>query len=485
MKKPVIALLLAIASGMTAFAQKPITITGTITDASDSKIVVADANLSIPDGKQETLPLSADGKFSVTLPVTQKYNWVVLQCASQRLDVFIKEGSSLTFKASGKSFDSTARFEGKDANIPSYFIDWIRRNGGVMAHYNRLQELAAKEPAAFQLALDSVQHGEEKALHAALDRKLIAKDYYDYLSHFLQYSGYVAMLRYPVVHEMFKQQSNNINVQNIAQEQYAVARKVPQLFKDEYLDVAFYQLYAQSYHATMLSAAGYMNVVNTDPQTGKTDLGQAFRQTDSVLQLLYKTTPRKTGEFAAGRILIGETKGWPPDSLEKRIKLYQQQYPKSPNNAILDKLVADLKKFDPGQPALDFAFKTLDGKEMKLSDLKGKVVYMDFWASWCGPCKGEMPYAKKIKEHFQGKDVVFLYVSIDDKEEAWKKGIEAMSISGIHTRTAGWAGDVARLYEIKSVPSYFLIDKNGKYVTGKTPRPSQSDALIKLIEGLL
>lgn len=485
MKKTAIALLLAITSGITAFAQKPITIRGTITNAPDPKLIVADANISIPDGKQETLALPADGRFSVTLPVKQKYNWVVLQCGSQHLDVFIKEGSTLTFTASGKSFDSTARFEGKDANIPGYFTDWARRNGGVMAHYNKLQQLAARESNAYMPALDSVQHDEGKALRSALDQKRIPKDYYDYLSHFLQYSGYIAMLRYPVVHEMFKQQSNNINVQNIPQEQYAVARKVPQLFKDEYQDVAFYQLYAQSYHATMLTAAGYMNMVNTDPQTGKTDLSQAFRQTDSVLQLLYKTVPRKTGEFAAGRILIGETKGWPPDSLEKRVKLYQQQYPKSANNTVLNKMLADLKKFNAGQPALDFTFKTLEGKEMKLSDLRGKVVYMDFWASWCGPCKGEMPYAKKIKEHFLGKDVVFLYVSIDDKEEAWKKGIEAMSISGIHTRTAGWGGDVAQLYEIKSVPSYFLIDKQGRYVTEKTPRPSQSDALIKLIEGLL
>ena len=97
-----------------------------------------------------------------------------------------------------------------------------------------------------------------------------------------------------------------------------------------------------------------------------------------------------------------------------------------------------------------------------------------------------MPHAKKIKEQFKDRnDVVFLYVSIDDKEEAWKKGITAMDISGIHTRTPGWGGEIAKLYQIQSVPAYFLIDKKGNFVTKKTPRPSQTEELIKLIKDQL
>jgi thioredoxin-related protein len=97
-----------------------------------------------------------------------------------------------------------------------------------------------------------------------------------------------------------------------------------------------------------------------------------------------------------------------------------------------------------------------------------------------------MPHAKTIKEQFKDRnDVVFLYVSIDDKEDAWKKGITAMDISGIHTRTPGWGGEIAKLYQIQSVPAYFLIDKKGNFVTKKTPRPSQTAELIKLIKDQL
>jgi len=485
MKRSAASLLLGLVAAFTATAQKPITITGTLTDAASSKLLVANASVSsiVPENQQQTLDLSKEGKFQVSVPATQKYNWIVIVNGPNRLDFFVKEGSTLTLNAGGSNLDSSARFEGKDADIPRYFVDWTRRSGGVMAYYRKLQETAQRDPDAYIPALDSIKNNELAQLRAALDKKQVTKEFSEYLTRFLEYSRHDAMLHYPVMHEMIRLQSNN--VQSVPPELYAVTRKTPKLFNDDYLDVAFYQTYAQSYYSAILSANGYVNAMNTDPQTGKTDLSQAFRQTDSVLQLLYKATPRKTGEFAAGRILTSETKGWPIDSLQARINLYKQQYPKSANNKVLDKMIADLQKFDPGHSAIDFSFKTIDGKDMRLSDLKGKVVYMDFWASWCGPCKGEMPYAKKIKEHFQGKDVVFLYVSIDEKEEAWKKGIEALSISGLHTRTPGWTGEISRLYEIGSVPSYFLIDRKGNFAVAKTPRPSQSDELIRLIEGLL
>jgi alkyl hydroperoxide reductase subunit AhpC len=99
---------------------------------------------------------------------------------------------------------------------------------------------------------------------------------------------------------------------------------------------------------------------------------------------------------------------------------------------------------------------------------------------------GELPSARKVEEHFSGKDVVFLNVSIDEDKEAWKRSIEKNKIEGIHTcQPGGWNSPLATLYGVKGVPSYFLIDKNGKFITESTPRPSETDKLIALIEGAL
>lgn len=481
MKRTAAALLLWCA-GIAAHAQKNITISGTITGHTDPKLIVVNATNTniIPENKQETFSLSDDGKFSISLPVTQKYNWIVMVNGNRRLDFFVKEGSALTLSAQGNSLDTSAHFEGNGSEIPEYFAIANRERGGIMGYYRRTQEIAAADPAQYKRVLDSVKTAEETIFkNTRIKGKELPKDFAAYWSVFLEYSVYDAMLHYPVMHEMIRQRTQHI--QNIPRELYEVTKKTPKIFKDEYLDVPFYQTYVQSYYKEMLTAAGFQNEP-PQAEAGQDKMGQ---QTDSVFRLIYANMPRKTGEFAAGRMIATESKGWPAEGLDVKVAEYKKQYPKSSNNIILEKFVADLRKFNPGQPAVDFTFKTLEGKDMKLSDLKGKVVYMDFWASWCGPCKGEMPHAKKIKEHFQGKDVVFLYVSIDEKEEAWKRGIEAMSISGIHTRTPGWKGEIAELYQIQSVPAYFLIDKKGKFVSDRTPRPSQSEELIKLIEGLL
>jgi thiol-disulfide isomerase/thioredoxin len=485
MKKISAIVLLTIWVGFTTFAQKNIKISGVITNPSDTKLIVVNAtNINIvPENKQETITLEPDGKFTISLPVTQKYNWIILAQGNQRVDFFAKEGSELTFKATGGKLDSTAQFEGKGKEIPQYFADLNKTRGGIMGYYRRTQDVAIHNPDTYQQALDSVKQTEEAFMLSDKGAGL-PKDFKQYWSTFLKYSVYDAMLHYPLIHEMMRQKSNN--VQNIPPELFAITKKTPKVFEDNNLDIAFYQTYVQSYYSSILTAAGFSNVMGADPATGVEDRSKVLQQTDSVLHLLYRSAPQKTAEFAAGRIIATESKGWAIEELESRIVEYKKQFPKSANNVILDKLVYDIKKFDPGQPAIDFAFKTLEGKDTKLSDLKGKVVYLDFWASWCGPCRGEMPHAKKIKEQFKDRnDVVFLYVSIDDKEEAWKKGITAMDISGIHTRTPGWSGEIAKLYQVQSVPAYFLIDKKGNFVTKKTPRPSQTEELIKLIKDQL
>jgi thiol-disulfide isomerase/thioredoxin len=485
MKKITAVVLLSIGAGFTAFAQKNIKISGVITNPSDTKLIVVNAtNINIvPENKQEIITLEADGKFSISLPVSQKYNWIILAQGNQRVDFFAKEGSELTFKATGNKLDSTAEFEGRGKEVPQYFAALNKVRGGIMGYYRRTQDVAIRNPDTYQYALDSVKQ-EEEAYMLSDKGKELPKDFKQYWSTFLKYSVYDAMLHYPFIHEMIRLKSQN--VQNIPQELFVITQKTPKVFDDNNLDIAFYQTYIQSYYSATLTAAGFSNVIGADPKTGVEDRSKVLQQTDSALHLLYRSAPQKTGEFAAGRIIATESKGWALEDLESRVTEYKKQFPKSANNDILDKLIYDIKKFNPGQPAVDFTFKTLEGKDMKLSDLKGKVVYLDFWASWCGPCRGEMPHAKTIKEQFKDRnDVVFLYVSIDDKEEAWKKGITAMDVSGVHTRTPGWGGEIAKLYQVQTIPAYFLIDKKGNFVTKKTPRPSQTEELIKLIKDQL
>ncbi len=467
-----------------AAAQKQITIKGVIRNPGDKRVLVANLSASQLEPKQniKEATLADDGSFTVDIPATEAYNWMVILNGRQRSDFMAPIGAQLTLNVDGSQWEQSIQFAGKGKEVPEFFTRYTLERGLTAAYSKNSQEAGKLEPGAYEKVLDSLMVAE----YAYLDKKkaTIPKEFYTYWKDYIRYMNYSAMLMYPIQHEMFRQNTNNIR--SIAPELYVVAKKVPAAFDDKFLTLGPYQTYVESFFPARLNAAGFTNVIRMDPATRAEDRSQALQQTDSILNMLYRTTPKKTAELMAAKTIFAGMPGWTTQEMEQRLAAYKREFPKSPNNAVLEGGYKDAKKFNPGEPAIDFAFTTLEGKPMKLSDLKGKVVYMDFWASWCGPCKGEMPYAKKLKEHFKDqKDVVFLYVSIDDKEEAWKKGIEAMDISGIHTRTPGWQGEITLLYGITGVPSYFLIDKKGNFVLKKTPRPSQSEELQKEIEKLL
>jgi len=134
--------------------------------------------------------------------------------------------------------------------------------------------------------------------------------------------------------------------------------------------------------------------------------------------------------------------------------------------------------------------KKADGKEKAFKDVlgefKGKVVYVDYWASWCSPCRQQFPYSKEIHEKMKGKNVVFLYISYDQNEAAWKKGIEALEIKGYHWYpTENQKLEIYQLYSVSGIPRYMIVDKTGKVVDDDAPRPSEADRVIKKIEALL
>jgi peroxiredoxin len=140
---------------------------------------------------------------------------------------------------------------------------------------------------------------------------------------------------------------------------------------------------------------------------------------------------------------------------------------------MLEQKILKAETLAPGKPAPEFTFHDTKGENVSLKDFRGKVVYLDIWATWCGPCLMEIPAALKLHEEMKGKDIVFLSVSVDNDEKAWKKMVKSKKLPGVQLiSTGGFQSEIAKLYNVKGIPSYFIIGKDGLIVDNDAERPS-------------
>lgn len=149
----------------------------------------------------------------------------------------------------------------------------------------------------------------------------------------------------------------------------------------------------------------------------------------------------------------------------------------------MEAVSAKLYKGTAGTVAADFTYPDRNGKMVSLSDFRGKVVVVDVWATWCGPCRQQLPYLVKLEEEMEGKEVVFIGVSTDEKKDyqKWLEVLDEEGLKGVQLFADGWENKIVNDYKITGIPRFMVFDKKGNVVTTKAPRPSSSE-LKKLIE---
>jgi len=108
-----------------------------------------------------------------------------------------------------------------------------------------------------------------------------------------------------------------------------------------------------------------------------------------------------------------------------------------------------------------FTVTTVDGKKLSMDDLQGKVVLLDFWATWCAPCREALPHMQQVAKKFKDEPLVILSVSLDSNEQAWKEFIDKHEMTWLHYRDGGFTGPISRMFGVTAIPHTFTIDTDG------------------------
>ena len=127
-----------------------------------------------------------------------------------------------------------------------------------------------------------------------------------------------------------------------------------------------------------------------------------------------------------------------------------------------------------GDMSIDFSYPNISSEMISLSSFRGRLVYIDVWATWCGPCIAEIPSLERLQKDYENMDIVFLSVSVDTDKKAWEKMLVEDQLGGVQLWADGWS-QITKSYAIFGIPRFMLVDKSGELIAVDAPRPSSNE----------
>lgn len=414
-----------------------------------------------------------NGNFSCTFPTPPDvYTIVQITYGDKLAEIMVMPGDSLVMSVNAKHFDSTIKYSGRGSNIQNFLAAHTVQKGRMNQYTLKVRNHLQKEPDAFLKAIDNELDAEKKFIENW--KTPLPASFARYWTAYYQYYNYFFIQQYPQTHQMLKvrRYTDTIPAAN-----YEVVKGMAVSFNDSLIQVPSYLLYLTGVAETGLRANNFTWLGN--------DTTQMIRFEDSAYKVAYKIMPDKSLEYYMAQSLYGRAKGQRLHRTEDQLMMFKKRWPQSSYLTLLDKQVGIAKRLAPGQPAPDFEIRKPDGGIMRLSDLKGKVVYLGFWAGWCRQCVGEMMGERMVKDLIRKKPLEFVYASIGTDTAMERMITEKYNIDGLFTNfVGGWDAKEVQQYGVQSVPAYFLIDEDGNFATQKAPLPAQTNELVREIEKL-
>lgn len=429
-------------------------VSGKITNANTNEITI----YGITDSSfKEKLTLSEDGSFTDTLKVGS----FLISQGRNRTPLYLNAGDNIHISFNATDFSKSLLVTGKGNEISNYLIAKTNIENELMGKGTGVY---VKEEADYLKIVYNIKKAQNKALeeatgisesHKALEKKANNYSYLEKINRYKTYHAHYA-----------KKPGFNPSKEFLSD--------LDGLVFDNEADFKF--------------SSKYRTLVTSHYRVKASELGQKENISRGIAML--KVGGEIENEYIKNTLLYDAAKYniTYTDDIESFYAAYVAAGSTNvDNNEKITKSYNALKVLAKGNPSPKFLdYENFAGGTTSLDDLKGKYVYVDVWATWCGPCKAEIPYLKKVEKQYHGKNIHFLSLSIDVKSDhgKWETMIKEKELGGIQLFADNdWNSKFIQDYMIKGIPRFILIDPNGDIVSSNAPRPS-SKKLIQLFDEL-
>ena len=429
-------------------------ISGKITNKEIGDVTINSYDITLT----ETLSVSEDGRFTDTL--STEISSYVLYDGKNPIFLHLEPGYNLTINYNAQDFDNSLSISGKGSETNNYLFVKRKNEQKLFGQANETYILSESQ---FKEKFLTIKKSQDSLLN---NIKGIPEVFKLKEKRNLQYSYLNNILNYERIHKYFTKN-----------EDFKVSDDfLDELKKVDYLNQEDYQF-----------SNDYKNLLVNHYSKKADELAKSDSIENDIAFL--KTVSSVTNESIKNGLLFdfaNESMSYSKD-LETFYNMFSTASTNEKNNTIITEKYHKLIVLNKGQPSPKFVdYKNYAGGTSSLDDLKGKYIYIDVWATWCGPCIGEIPSLKKVEEQFHDKNVEFVSISIDRKAdfEKWKMMIQEKELKGVHLfADSDWSSSFVKDYQIQGIPRFILIDPDGIIVDSNAPRPS-SPELIELFTSL-
>jgi len=429
------------------------TISGTVQNIGEAPLLLTSGQNS------DTILVNEDGSFSFTKELQKASNFV-LRIGRSYSPIYLAPGLNLTADFNAKNLGGTIEFGGDLAAESRYFQEFKTMNYDLSAG---MKELYLAEPEEYKNSVLKIRTTKEDFLNnPGMDKAFIQNQKLDY-----EFGYYYALNSYLPTHNYSAKVDNTV----LPEDWFSFEDDID-FDNPGYLDMPM---------ALRIVSSVIAKNIEKEGGPGEDAWGTPGLLIAQFNWILKNIKNQEVINHFLKENLTSVIDFSGPNDIEEYIDLY---YKKSTDIESINEIKEKVEMWAPLKPGNDapaFTLPDIDGNEVSLSDFAGKYVYIDFWATWCDPCKTEIPVLEELALKYADKNIEIISISLDQNKQAW--------IDMVTRDKPRWLQlhDGVKMntnYIIKFIPSFVLIDRDGKIIKARAPKPSSGEELENLLNSL-